>query len=412
MAAMCESRALGGKNGTLTGCEAANARAIIVAGFFSKFSQLEATVQTERAIALMNELDLDAVVATSWDNLTHLSGAYVYTQRAIPTRRSALLLTRDGKATYIFCGIEDSLVRDQTWVEDLRGYHEFAEDPTDMLISLLHEKNLGGKRIGLERQFLGADLVSRIERGGSNATYVDNFDFFKRLRVIKTPAEIALMQKAATATRKAHDATFAAAKPGDTEKELANNLLHHLFQLGADETAFITVATGSNTTRAHHLADDTRIEPGQLVRTDMGGFFNGYFSDLGRTYVVGEPTKSQAEGYRKLRQLQEEVISHVTVGRRVSELFEICRKAFAREGLNFHMPHIGHSIGLELHEWPVIHPAEHAVIEENMIFNIEPVYVDEKTSELFFVEDLVCVTKDGPRLLTGGLAPPEIPVIA
>ena len=71
-------------------------------------------MHADRAIALMNELDLDAVVATGWDNLTHLSGAYVYTQRAIPTRRSALLLTRDGDATYIYCGIEDTLVRDQT----------------------------------------------------------------------------------------------------------------------------------------------------------------------------------------------------------------------------------------------------------------------------------------------------------
>ena len=352
------------------------------------------------------------MVASSWENLTYLSGVYVYTQRALRARRSALLLTSDGDATYIYCSIEEAQIRDATWIEDLRGYVEFAEDPIDMLIDVLRQDRFQGKRIGVERQYLGSDIVGRIEAATPAAVYVDALEIFQRMRAVKRPGEIALLAEAASATRRAHDLAFSEARPGDSEKVIANGLLEHLFGLGVDEMPFITVATGVNTLRTHHLAGETRIRPGDIVRTDVGGRFSGYYSDLGRTYVVGEPTTSQAASYSRLRRIQEEVIGLLTIGRPVREVFAACRAKFDRDGLTFHMPHIGHNIGLELHEWPVVHPGEDAVLAENMVFNIEPIFVDTATSELFFVEDLVQVTKDGPRLLSGGLAPEEIPVIA
>ena len=359
----------------------------------------------------MEALRLDAVVASTWENLTYLSGVYIYTQRAIASRRSALLLPAEGDATYIFCSIEDAQIRDATWIDDLHGYREFTEDPIELLISALRQRRFHGKRVGLERRYVGADVVARIEAGAPASEYVDAAELFEQLRAIKSPDEIVVMEKAATATREAHDRAFSQAHAGETEKEVANRLLDHLFALGADETAFITVATGPNSVYTHHVAGARRIEVGDIVRTDVGGMFGGYYSDLGRTYVAGEPTVRQAENYRRLRAIQEEMLALITVGREVREIFEACRAAFVRDGLDFHMPHIGHSIGLELHEWPIIHPHEHAVLAENMILNIEPIAIDADTKELFFVEDLVQVTPDGPRLMSGTLAPAEIPVI-
>ena len=368
-------------------------------------------IQMQRAKALMEDLGLDAVVASTWENLAYVSGVYIYTQRAIPSRRSALLLPGEGDPTYIFCSIEEIQLVDATWINDLRGYHEFTEDPIEILIELLREPRFAGKHIGLERRYVGADIVARIESGAPRSNYVDAALFFERMRAIKKPDEIALMEKAASATREAHVLAFAETRVGDSEKKVANRLLGHLFALGADETAFITVATGAHSIRTHHLAGETLIKSGDIVRTDVGGMFGGYYSDLGRTYVAGEPTGSQAQNYRRLRSIQEEMIALMTVDRPVREVFAACRAAFARDGLAFHMPHIGHSIGLELHEWPMIHPGEDAVLAENMILNVEPIYVDTSTSELFFVEDLIQVTAGGPRLLSGSLAPSEIPVI-
>jgi Xaa-Pro aminopeptidase len=359
----------------------------------------------------MPRFGLDAVVATSYENLTYLSGAYIFTQRTIPTRMSAILLTADGDATYIFCSIEEIQIRDYTWIQDLRGYREFAEDPMDMLAAVLREKKLDGKRVGLERRFLGADHVAKLEREGARATYVDTSEYFKTLRMIKTPAEIALLERAATTTRKAVEAAFAAARPGDTEKKVANNIVHHLFDQGCDETAFITLATAKNGSRAHHLPDATPLEAGHVVRTDLGGFFTGYYSDLARTYVVGEPTREQADTYRKLRRIYDEIIGQMTVGRPINELYETCRKGFEREGLAFFMPHIGHSIGVELHEAPMVEPKEKTVLQENMVFNIEPFFRD-RLGQGYHVEDLILITATGPRILSGRLAPDELPVVA
>lgn len=364
----------------------------------------------DRAFTLLEECGLDAVVATSYENLTYLSGAYIYTQRTVPTRMSAILLTRDGDAVYIFCSIEESQIRDQTWIRDLRGYREFAEDPMALLADLLREKKLDGKRIGLERAFLGADHVAAVERRGARAEYVDNRAYFKKLRMIKTPSEIALLERAATTTRKAVEAAFAAARPGDSEKKVANNILHHLFDMGCDETAFITLAAGPNGSRAHHLPDETKLEPGQVVRTDLGGFFSGYYSDLARTYVVGEPAAEQVETYRKLRRIYDQIIAQMTPGRRISDLYETCRHGFEREGLAFFMPHIGHSIGVELHEAPMVEPKETTVLQEDMVFNIEPFFRDS-LGQGYHVEDLLLITAEGPRVLSGRLAPPDLPVI-
>ena len=76
----------------------------------------------------------------------------------------------------------------------------------------------------------------------------------------------------------------------------------------------------------------------------------------------------------------------------------------------FHMPHIGHSFGIELHEYPMLRPGDKTVIKKGMVFNVEPVGFD-KDGMCYHLEDLLVVTDKGIRILTNGLAPNEIPII-
>lgn len=368
-------------------------------------------MDVKRAVRIMNELDIDAVVVTRYENTLYMGGVYVYTQRTLPDRKSAVILTRDGEGIYVYCSIEDSMMRGVSWITDLRPYTEFVHDPMDIVADVLKEKKLGGKRIAVERQYIAASDFDTLVRKGPQADYVDAFGFLKKQKAIKTPQEIALMEKAAIATLKATEAAFTVARPGDTERQIAANIIHGMINLGADETAFITVAAGTNGSRAHHVATDARLTPGQVVRTDVGGYFGGYCSDLGRTYVVGEPTPEQAKAYRQVRGVEEQVIRSIAVGRPIRELYELCKKSFADAGMKFGMPHIGHSIGTEMHERPMIQPHEDELLQEGMIFNIEPFYA-APDGYGYFVEDLVLVTANGPKLLSGRLAPAEIPVIA
>jgi Xaa-Pro dipeptidase len=104
------------------------------------------------------------------------------------------------------------------------------------------------------------------------------------------------------------------------------------------------------------------------------------------------------------------VVALMTVGRPVNELYEACRDSYARAGLPFFMHHIGHSLGVEIHEVPMVEPGETTSLQENMLFNIE-LYHRDAEGQGYFVEDLIQVTTVGPRVLTGQLAPAEIPVI-
>ena len=204
---------------------------------------------------------------------------------------------------------------------------------------------------------------------------------------------------------------IAAARPGHTEKQVANDIVRHMFEGGCEETAFLTIATGRNASRAHHMPDATPLRPGEIVRTDLGGCFRGYYSDVGRTHVVGAPSPAQAETYRRLHGVYRGVLELMTVGRPISELYDACRDRSHGAGLPFFMHHIGHGLGVEIHEPPMVEPQERTLLQESMLFNIE-LYHRDGEGEGYFVEDLVQITAGGPRILTGSLAPAEIPVIA
>ena len=92
------------------------------------------------------------------------------------------------------------------------------------------------------------------------------------------------------------------------------------------------------------------------------------------------------------------------------DVFFLSRDEFKKQGLKFHMPHVGHSFGIEAHERPMMRPGEKVPIQAGMAINIEPNVFDE-LNNFYHVEDLVEVTKEGARVLSLGLAPPELPVI-
>jgi Xaa-Pro aminopeptidase len=192
-------------------------------------------------------------------------------------------------------------------------------------------------------------------------------------------------------------------------EQVANHIARNILEMGADFIPFLSVKTGERFFTGHHLPGATRLEPGNLIWCDYGALWNGYFSDLARTYAIGEPTKAQAENYRALSRIYREVIGNVTIGTPIKRLYEICREGFEATGVTLTMAHIGHSIGVELHEYPMISPFDTYEVQENMVLNIEPGYT--AGGETIHIEDLILATKDGPKVLTGALAPDEIPVI-
>ena len=125
---------------------------------------------------------------------------------------------------------------------------------------------------------------------------------------------------------------------------------------------------------------------------------------------TGKPSRCNRTPIARSRLYRGAAIAAIQPGISAEDMFFTCRADFAKEGLRFMMPHVGHGFGLELHEFPMLRPGNKTVLKTGMVLNVEPVTIDPDRSG-YQLEDLALVTAGGSRLLTLGLAPPEIPVI-
>ena len=359
----------------------------------------ESPFDRRRLQSAMDEAGLDAVVAVSLENVFYTTGAFIITQRLLPERLAFNVIPRDGDPTVIVCKIEESLVARESPIKDVRTYIEFADNPADILADALLEKGLGGRNIGIEKRYLSAETFERLADRMPGSEFAACDRLFEKLRAIKTPAEIRILQEAARATERAIMAAWAATRPGDTEKAVADRESVALLSEGADRTVFCMLAAGSNTMIAHHSAGSKRLESGEIMRTDFAGSFGAYYADVARTIAIGKPSQRQSDVYRTLWEVQRETIAKMRPGVMAGELFEYCRVKAHAAGLEFNLPHIGHGVGIGLHEYPMLEPRNDAVLQPGMVFYVEPMVLDRSIGA-FHIEDLVAVTDGDPMILT------------
>jgi Xaa-Pro aminopeptidase len=345
---------------------------------------------------------LDALVAFSLENVFFTSGTMLLTQRMIPTRLAITITYPDGGATMVVCSIEIAQVSAETWIKDIRTYTEFKDSPIAVLASVLKEKGLGSKRIGLELGYLAAAYHHELEGLLPAAQLVRGDGLLDRARVIKSADEIAIMRKAAIGTDSAIRTAFEGAHIGTTEAQMHETMRSELLRQGADGVAFVVMTTGENSKLVHPTPSQTRIKAGDLVRTDFGGFYGsyygGYYSDLARMAIAGKPSDKQRDTYLRLREVFELLLRKAVPGAGASELYELCRSSFEQRGLTFTMPHIGHNIGVFIHEHPMLNPLTADVLEPGMVLAIEPITVVD--GYIYHCEDEVVITEAGNELLS------------
>ncbi|MEP7105535.1 MAG: Xaa-Pro peptidase family protein [Chloroflexota bacterium] len=352
-----------------------------------------------RLHAAMDQAGLDAVVAVSLENVYYTTGAFIITQRLLPERLAFNIIPRNGDPTVVVCKIEESLVVRDSPIKDVRTYIEFAHDPADQLADALRDKGLANSNVGIEKRYLSASSYETLTGRLPQAEFTSCDRLFERLRAVKTPAEIEILQQAARATERAIQTAWAATRVGDSEKTVADRESTALLGEGADRTVFCMLAAGTNTLVAHHTAGDKRLQQGEIMRTDFAGSFGAYYADVARTVAIGKPNQRQSDIYRTLWEVQRETISRMRPGITAGELYEHCRVRAEKAGLEFNLPHIGHGVGIGLHEYPMLEPRNDAVLEAGMVFYVEPMVIDRATGA-FHIEDLVVVTDSGPKILT------------
>ena len=363
----------------------------------------------DRLYSMMEENNLDGLVLFSPENVLYTCGCEIETQRLIRPRLAATVFVPGKEPALVLCKIELAQAEEESRIRDIVSYIEFAESPISIVVDTIKKKGVQKGRIGVDLDYLPAYFYNEFRAEGPDFEIVDSTDLMVEMRAIKTAEEIEHQEMISKVTVKVIDEAFAATKIGDTDTDVYRRIITGLLENGA-KPFFVIVAAAQKGSVAHPTVINQKLKSGDVIRVDVGGIWKGYMSDVARTVVVGEPSELQASCFNKLARIEKGVIDSIKPGVKALSLFNQCKDNFKNEGLDFHMPHIGHGMGLEVHEYPMIHPSNHDEIREGMVLNIEPLLIDQEKSG-YHIEDLVVATEDGVKVLTGSSFPTEIPRI-
>ena len=368
---------------------------------------------------LRREMDgagLDALIGLGPENFMYVTGTWLLSHKLrIQEVFSGVVISRSKDPTVIVNGVYDRIMHRDSWIQDIRimqerrTYRVGQQTPLSVVAEVLSEHGASGGRIGVDMTLLPAKSVDELRALIPDATLVEADDVFERARAIKTADEIAALQRAAIATEKAIRDAFANARVGDTEKKVANDIVFGILGAGAVDTWMVFHA-GTNSRVIHHQPGNKKLMPGELVHVDCGGQIDGYFSDIARMAVVGEPSYLHSSRYEWLYHTMRNTIDHVRPGAVPAELYTAAKTTYEKEGFEYISQMVGHSIGVAIHEAPVLEPDEPTPLQPGMVVQIEH-GVDDHVGGRFHIEETVLVTDDAPKILSDYAPTNEIFVI-
>ncbi|WP_349358376.1 M24 family metallopeptidase [Stappia sp.] len=219
------------------------------------------------------------------------------------------------------------------------------------------------------------------------------------LRMRKDEGEYGLIKMNAGIADEAMRKAFAAIKPGMAEKDVADVIRAHFASEGA-ATQFTIVGSGGNGAFPHHQTGDRKLQDGDAVVIDIGARKQGFPSDITRMVVVGHPP----EGYDQVHAVVEDAVRAAMAAARpgvqAKEVDAAARKVISDAGYGEYFVHrTGHGLGIDGHEPPYITAASETVLEEGMVFSIEPgIYLPGRFG--IRLEEIVILRADGPEILS------------
>ncbi len=221
------------------------------------------------------------------------------------------------------------------------------------------------------------------------------------IRAVKDADELVILEKAVEIADRALASVAPRIEQGVTEARIAWELEMEMRRLGSEGVAFdIIVGAGANGALPHHRADDTVVQSGDSVVIDMGANYNSYNSDLTRSFYVGNPDDEFLAIYSIVLQAQETAIREVRPGMTGEEVDKIARGVIEEAGYGEEFGHgLGHGVGLAVHERPMVVPTSKDVIQNGMVFTIEPgIYISGWGGVR--IEDMVVMEDGRARILT------------
>lgn len=381
-----------------------------------------------RAAAVMDEAGLDGLIATRLENVFYLSGVWNVGQTMFPyDAQTYAVVTRDHlREPMVAIGLGDS---DQTLgaFPGLRGGIAFGtffrevrgkplderetrlkstvldvaprKDALDALVTILEEMGLADKAVGLDETVFPPAWRPELERRLPNLRVHDAAAHFRTIRMVKIEEEVRRLRRAAEITEEAIRASIADAREGTTEREVARAYQHSIVEQGGLPT-FNLIRFGRNAVFGQLPSDDTPLRPGDAIWFDVGCLLDGYWSDLARICVLGEPPEQLRRYYAASLAGEDHGIAFVRPGVTAEQVFESTIRVVREAGIgHYRRQHVGHGIGVEVYDPPLLAPGRQDVIEVGMVINFETPYFELGWGSVH-IEDPFVVREDGNEVLT------------
>lgn len=258
---------------------------------------------------------------------------------------------------------------------------------------------LGQATIGVDEAAINPSVLAKLALALPDVKFVDASAWALSVRAVKLPGELERLERAARLAEDGVAAAIDGAAVGMSEREIAAIVTSMIAARGG-EPRFSVASSGPRSAYADVFASDRLLAPGDLLRFDVGCIVDGYWSDIGRTAVVGEPTQLQLDRYAAIFEGEEQQLAQVRAGVTASALFDLAIKVVERGGITpYRRQHCGHGIGADVYEPPIINGSSDTVLEAGMTFCFETPYYVLGWGGMM-VEDTIVVTEDGHRQFT------------
>lgn len=396
---------------------------------------MSSVLNRSRAEQILNEAGIDVVVGSSYQNVFYLSGYQGFSQRLTPsTQAYAILRASDLSAPVVIAPISDLDMEAQfpsgarihpygrffmenpagaQLSEELRRYAAvaFPCEPLGSAAQALIEELEGlpsGARIALDESFISAAAREAVRNRFGNRI-VDGAELLSRIRMVKTEEEIRRLEAAAHVIEASYQAALEAAHEGMTEAEMAVVFDQATIAAGS-MPHFTVIAFGERAALPNAIPSPRRqLRPGDVIRFDIGCRTEMYSSDIARTAVFGRPPDKVKNYYEAILAGEDRLLEAMRPGVSAGAVFEAAVHGTRAAGIpHYQRHHVGHGVGLDTYDPPLLGEGVGDALEAGMVFEVETPYYELGFAGLQ-VEDTVVITAEGHRILTR--TPRELVVI-
>ena len=379
------------------------------------FPTIEFETRTSSAQQVMHDAQLDALLVTTEPEIRYFTGFQTQFFES-PTRPWFLIVPADGKPIAVIPTIGEAGMA-ATWIDEVKTWP--SPTPEDDGISLLAATvNALPTRFGRLGLPLGQESVlrmpvrdSRVLADSVSLEMVDCAPLMLRLRFVKSDLEIEKIRFACEITSDEFEALPAIAALGESEREISRRMRMNLLGRGADSTPYLIAGSGQGGYDNIIMGPTDRLlEDGDVLITDTGTTFDGYFCDFDRNFAFGHIADDTRRAHETVYHATDAGFSAARPGTTMAEVWAAMWEILEAGGaLGNNVGRMGHGLGMQLTEWPSIKQTDHTVLEPGAVITLEPGMSFAPGRQLVHEENIV-ITADGADWLTHR-APADMPVI-